>query len=176
MKKKLNDKGIALITALVLSLVAMALIAALMQLILTGTKMSGYLKSYTTALESAKGGVEYFISSISGYVYHKGMPIDTNVMCKIQQDTKNWSESCKGYIKANNRINSVSDLSSDETIDDIINYYDNKLDLGNYEVYMKLVDARGSSSGKWYYTFDVVSENKNNLQQRAWIVVFLRTN
>ncbi len=175
MKKRLNNKGIALITALVLSLVAMALIAALMQLVLSGTKMSGSMKVYTTALEAAKGGVEYFVRSMSGYVYHKGMPSDTDAKCKVQQNTENWAESCKKYIESNNRIDNESQLSSHDTVEDIIDYYDTKLDLGDYEVYMKLVDTRGSSSGKWYYTFDVVSQNKNNPQERAWIIVFLRT-
>ncbi len=175
MKNIRDKKGLALVIALVLSLLAMGFIAILMNLVVTGTKMSGSSKVYTSALESAKGGVEYFIQSMAGFVYHKGLPTDTTAMCKVQQDTSNWAQSCQGYMQANSRISSAQDLSSHSSIDDIINYYDSKTIMGDYEVYMKLVDARGSADGKWYYTFDVVAENKNNTNERAWLIVFIRT-
>jgi len=175
MKKVKDKKGLALVTALVLSLLAMGLIAILMNLIITGTKISGSFKVYTSALEAAKGGVEYFIHSMAGFVYHKGLSTDTTAMCKVQQDTSNWPQSCQGYMQANPRITNAQDLSSHSTIDDIVNYYDSKATFGDYNVYMKLVDARGSADGNWYYTFDVVAENKNNTNERAWLIVFLRT-
>ena len=153
----------------------MGLIAILMNLILTGTKMSGSFKIYTSALEAAKGGAEYFIHTMADFVYHKGLPTDTTAVCKVQQDTSNWPQSCQGYMQANPRISSAQDLSSHSSIDDIVNYYDDRTTMGNYEVYMKLVDAHGSADGKWYYTFDVVAENENDTNERAWLVVFLRT-
>ena len=175
MKKIKDKKGFALITALILSLLAMGLIAILTHLIMTGISMSASFKSYTSALDAAKGGMEYFIQDISDNIYHKGVPSDTSVICKMQQDTSNWATSCRGYLKAENMINSTQDLYSHSSISDIVNHYDSKTTFGNYNVYIKLIDAHGTNNNRWYYTFDVVAENKNNKTGEAWITVLIKT-
>jgi hypothetical protein len=54
-------KGIALIVALVLSLVAMVFIGALFYLLTSGTQISGMYKTYTSSLEVAKGISNYLM-------------------------------------------------------------------------------------------------------------------
>ena len=167
-----NKKGIALITTLLLSLIALALIATLMNLVLSGAKMSGEIKTYTSALEAAKGGVEVYMNNMRNFVYRKGRSSDTGVWCKVQQDTANWDVSCAGYMGAKGYTE--SQLSSHSSIDDIINYYDMRLDFGNYLVYGKMIDTRGASSN-WFYTIETVSIPKNNTKQKAWYTVIVKT-
>jgi len=59
--KKQDERGIALITSLILSLIAIVLASAIMILVVSSTKQSGIVKRYTSALEAAKGGVEEFL-------------------------------------------------------------------------------------------------------------------
>ncbi len=59
-----TDRGIALVTTLILGLIALVLVGALLYLLTTGTKISGIQKRYSTALEAARGAAEYIISNI----------------------------------------------------------------------------------------------------------------
>ncbi|WP_457601001.1 hypothetical protein [Hydrogenivirga sp.] len=59
-----NERGIALITTLILGLIALVVIAALMFMLITGTQISGISKRYSGALEAAKGASEYIIQKI----------------------------------------------------------------------------------------------------------------
>ena len=59
-----NEKGIALITTMVLGFIALGFIGALLYLLTTGTNVSTVEKRYTTALEAAKGGAELIISNL----------------------------------------------------------------------------------------------------------------
>jgi Flp pilus assembly pilin Flp len=53
-----NEKGIALVLALILSLIALAIISTLVYFVTQGTEISGFQKRYHTAREAAEGGVE----------------------------------------------------------------------------------------------------------------------
>ncbi|WP_029520373.1 hypothetical protein [Persephonella sp. IF05-L8] len=61
---KNNEKGIALLTTLILGLVALAFIGALLYFLTSGTRFSGTEKRYYTALEAAKGGADSIISTL----------------------------------------------------------------------------------------------------------------
>ena len=79
-----GERGIALITTLLLGLVALVVIAALMFMLITGTQISGISKRYSGALEAAKGASEYIIQKIldgtiscnGGNACSSGDPID----------------------------------------------------------------------------------------------------
>ncbi len=79
-----GERGIALITTLLLGLIALVIIAALMFMLVTGTQISGISKRYSGALEAAKGASEYIIQKIldgtiscnGGGVCSAGDPID----------------------------------------------------------------------------------------------------
>jgi hypothetical protein len=53
-----NEKGIALVMVLVLSAIALAIMAGLIYMVTSGTQISGMEKRYKTALEAAKGGTD----------------------------------------------------------------------------------------------------------------------
>lgn len=63
--KRLNEKGIALVMVLVLSLIALAIVSTLVYLVIQGTKFSGFYKRYESARESGVGG-----SEIAGALIH----------------------------------------------------------------------------------------------------------
>ncbi len=63
-KMKNNEKGIALITTMVLGFIALGFIGALLYVLTSGTNVSSMEKRYTTALEAAKGGAELIISNL----------------------------------------------------------------------------------------------------------------
>ena len=59
-----NERGIALITALILALVGMLMMASLLYMAGTGIWTSGSKIRYQTALESAHGGLNFFAKEI----------------------------------------------------------------------------------------------------------------
>jgi hypothetical protein len=59
-----NEKGIALVMILILSAIALAIMAGLIYMITTGTQISGLQKRYQTAQEAAQGGVEFVAKEI----------------------------------------------------------------------------------------------------------------
>ena len=56
--EKLNEKGIALVMVLILSAIALAIMAALVYMLISGTQISGMQKRYRTALEAGVGGAD----------------------------------------------------------------------------------------------------------------------
>jgi hypothetical protein len=58
MKKLKNEEGIALVTALMFTLICLGIVAALMQMLLLQTKVSAVEKNYRNSLEAAYGGTE----------------------------------------------------------------------------------------------------------------------
>ncbi len=86
-----SEKGIALITTLVLGLIALTFIGALLYMLTSESGTSGISKRYTSALEAAKGVSEFVISSLlaeklecstpDGAVKCKCIDLDENLMC-----------------------------------------------------------------------------------------------
>jgi len=64
MKKQNNEKGLALLTTLILGFIALGFIAALLYMLTSETRTSGTTARYTTALEAAKGGADMIIIKI----------------------------------------------------------------------------------------------------------------
>ena len=65
MKTLRNEKGIALVMVLVLALISLAIVAALVYMVLQGTKSSGFLKRYESAREAGMGGTELVAALIA---------------------------------------------------------------------------------------------------------------
>lgn len=59
-----NEKGVALITALILGLIGMLMIVTLLNMVVTGTWISGSKKRYQTALEASRGDLDFFAKEI----------------------------------------------------------------------------------------------------------------
>jgi len=60
-----TNKGMALLTTMLLGFVAMAIVAALMTFMIFGKKTSVIEERYTTALEAAKGAAFYIMSRLA---------------------------------------------------------------------------------------------------------------
>ncbi len=64
MKQLRNEKGIALVTALMLTLISLTIVMYLMYMVTTGTQQSGANKRYRTALEASYGASELVMREI----------------------------------------------------------------------------------------------------------------
>jgi hypothetical protein len=64
MKKLHNQEGIALVTALMFTMICLAMIMTLMYYVLSGTKMSAAQKKYRNSLEASYGGTDLVTKTI----------------------------------------------------------------------------------------------------------------
>ena len=64
MKLLCNQKGIALVTSLMLTLISLTLVMFLMYMITSSVKLSGANKRYKTALEASYGGVDIVANEV----------------------------------------------------------------------------------------------------------------
>lgn len=69
MKKLRNERGIALVTSLLLMLIALAITMTLFYVITWQTKLSAAHKRYKTAIEASQGGAEIFARQIIPNVF-----------------------------------------------------------------------------------------------------------
>jgi len=63
-----NDSGIALVTALMLTLISLAIIMSLMYMITSDIQRTGATKRYRNALEASYGGTELLVKDLIPYV------------------------------------------------------------------------------------------------------------
>jgi hypothetical protein len=194
MKILKNEKGIALVIVLILSLVALATISSLIFMITTGTQLSGLQKRYKTSLEAGLGAadVTYQVISSRGDPSIPGLsnfniPAENvgGVNClnfKLNNPTSAWSASCDNTLTINpNNVNT----------------YDVTLELGAnpvWDIYTKIADTVEGNSGAdlglvktgvvsagtgevpvvsmpYLYTLEVYSENQNNPSERAQLSI-----
>ncbi len=161
MRTTIGKDGIALITALILSLIVVVFAAAIFALVLTSTKHSGNIKRYTSSLEAAKGGMEDFISTLksSSWTTTSDPNWISGHTCKLKRDTDKWPSVC-------NFCSTLSNCTSNSNPSDIINYADWLNTYGSYVVYAKIIDCKGFSDG-FLYNFEIVSvgnsTNEKNL-------------
>jgi Tfp pilus assembly protein PilX len=157
-----DQDGIALVTALILSLVGLILVMAITRMLSTSTYFSGSVKRYTSSLEASKGGVEEFISSLKNSTWFD--PSDANWLsghtCKLRRDSSLWSSVCS--------FCSSCDCYSNSNPDDIINCPDWQKNYGSYTVYAKIIDCKGYADG-FLYNIEVVGVGSSS--EKAWIAV-----
>ncbi len=142
-----NQKGIALIVALILSLVSLVLIGMALYISTQGTKLSGRLKSYATALSAANGAYEIATTILPSIKQQSSFDLSNidslksnNEKClniKLNNLTQNWT-STSGW--SYNHCPSLNNATS-SNIDDIRNYYDLQYKLGDYDVYIKVTSS-----------------------------------
>ncbi len=163
-KYREREEGIALVSALVLTLLSLILVMIVMKMVLVSTYSSGSLRSYTSSLASTKGGVEDFVMDLKGSSWIQ--PIGSNWLpshfCKLQRETNTWSSVCSF-------CNPLTLCTSDSTPQDIINYADWKKSYGNCTVYVKIVDCTAFSDG-YVYTIDVVGKYPSS-PEVAWVTI-----
>ena len=183
-----NERGIALAVVLILAAISLAIMAALVFMLTSGTQISGAQKRYKTALEAGRAGAEVTLQMIAarGNPGLTGITIDLpasdvgGVDClldKLTKSTAAWDPVC----------------STASTIDPALaTSYDMVFDLGSiptFRVYTKIADTiEGNSAGDlgliksgvvnstgevvvmskpYLYTIEVDAENKDNPSERA---------
>lgn len=68
MKYTDNNKGFALITSLMLTMLSLTIVMALLLMITQGTQMSGLNKKYKTSIEASYGGAEILARNVMPFV------------------------------------------------------------------------------------------------------------
>ncbi len=190
MKIVKNEKGIALVTVLVMSAIALAVMAQLIYFVTQGTRISGMEKRYKTALEAGMGSadVTYELMGARG---DPGIPLDNFLItapaacltAKLNTLTSaaNWA-GCNDYNKATSLTINPDDPDS----------YDMTFSLGidplRYNVYSKIADTvEGNSAADsgliitgvlnpgeievmsvaYLYTVEINAQNSTNAAERA---------
>lgn len=123
MKLIASQRGIALVTTLMLTLISMAIVMAMFYLIGQGVQISASQKRYRTALEASYGGAEVVLKDVvplifQGYSSAKihtqfadvDMQFPSGNTClkqKLNFPTSQWSSSCSQTLQAK----AASDIS-----------------------------------------------------------------
>jgi len=164
-----TEKGIALVMVLVLAAISLSIMAALIYMLVGGTKTSGIQKRYKTALEAGIGGGEVayqfvalrgqsadqqaFINILNAIVPSLNASVTTPGGC-----TRSGLAACSTYAvytglaaKLNLPTSCWSGCDSSLTITPGTNTtYDMQFDIGTtttYRVYAKIVDTVEGNSG-----------------------------
>lgn len=146
-----NEKGIALFIVLILSVIALAIMAGLLYMVTSGTQISGIQKRYKTAIEAGLGGkdVTYQVIKAKG---DPGIPkiafsFSTAFTNACQGDKLNkptFIGSTYNWTNCTNQ-NAATSLTIDPNTPST---YDMTFQLGAYTVYAKIVDTVEGNSRK----------------------------
>ncbi|MBI5408370.1 MAG: hypothetical protein HZA14_03285 [Nitrospirae bacterium] len=190
-----DNKGIALVMVLVLSLISLSIMSGLIYMVTSGTQVSGIEKRYSTALEAGKSAkdiaYQVFASRGDPFSTEEAAWFNFNMIAspvcltdKLNKATDNWDTACDDSLAI---------------IPGTYSTYDMSFDLGSdpnptYTVYTKIVDTvEGNSaadegliktgvvlsnSGEvpvmhvpYLYTVEIEAENFNNPAERARLSV-----
>jgi len=152
MRQVKNEKGVALVTALMFTLIALGIIMTLLYMITQGTKMSAANKSYKTSLDASYGATELItkdilptifknyttgtsISAFAGSFSAVAMTIPTSG-CFAQKTTKSTPEWDTGLCVTGSKSAFPSQLP------DMTFNLKATNDSTGYRVYTKIVDTR----------------------------------
>jgi len=148
-----NDKGIALIVAIVFAFIILALGSMALYISMQSTKISGSLKRYRSAVEAAEGAfgetrkILGYIKTNSTVSFPSNL-LDNKTAClhyKLNTQTSNWTDS---GLSGNQCRAATTTLAENVNTNDIKNYYDLKYSVGTYIVYVEIVNAaKGNTSG-----------------------------
>ncbi len=147
MKKINNDNGIALVTALMFTLISLGVIMMLLAIVSQGTRVSGASKRYKNAVEAGYGGLDVLTRDIlptkfSGSLdatYKTNLanaialafPQEACFTEKLEKSTASWSSACS------NSSTLLATQSPDMTFT-----LKASNDTTGFKVYAKIVDSR----------------------------------
>ncbi|HZD54924.1 MAG TPA: hypothetical protein VE080_01595 [Candidatus Aquicultoraceae bacterium] len=135
MKLLRNDRGVALVFVLLLSVVALIVTAGMLHLLARGGFISGQQKRYHTAREAARGGAEATFQVIGdggADTMGLGASIGGDLATKITTATAGWGAG----VDSSSTINPTDN-----------NTYDLRFDIGTYRIHSKIVDTFIGNSG-----------------------------
>jgi len=178
-----SNKGIALILALILGLVSIAFLAGIFLMISTGARMSGIERSYTAAVEAARGGAtltcRYLRRGITNSQLAKAaeegwLTVDWDCLqvkrSKATAEWASWGCDC----------DETDDTSceTDDTLSSIKDYNDLEMTVGTYRLYSKVIDTKKfttvTGETGYIYTVHVLSESTQDCNDKAWITFLYR--
>jgi len=172
-----SNKGIALILALILGLVSVAFLTGIFLMISTGARMSGIERSYTAAVEAARGGAtltcRYLRRGITNSqlaeAAEKGwLTVDWDCLqVKRSKATDDWAWwGCAEGCETNDTLSSI------ETC------YDFYMMAGTYKLYSKVIDTKKFTTETgdtgYIYTVHVLSKSTQDPNDKAWITFLYR--
>ena len=143
-----NERGIALVTSMLFTLLALGIILALLYMISQGTKLSAANKRYKNALEASYGGVDVFTQEIIPQIIQNTNPTSYTAILVGGAPPTTPDLNCFN-IKLNNTPANWGACSS--TVDPT-DTYDAKFQLkgqdanSNFDVYAKIVDTKPGNS------------------------------
>ncbi len=141
-----NNKGIALVMVLILSLISLAIVSAMLYMLTQGTQMSGSQKFYRTAEEASFGGaniagalIQARGATVSGDLFDK---LSASIGDAVPSSSTGCTADKLGFAKsAWSSCTNPNDLTWDPTSNpDMI------FDLGKYRVFAKIVDTVAGNS------------------------------
>jgi hypothetical protein len=153
MKFYSNEKGIALVTALMLTLISLTFMMAVLYMLTQGTRTSASTKHYSSALEATYGGVDFFTKEALPQMMTVGptfsptnfanlytslgmtIPSTTTQACMREKLTKStWSSACTAANKS-------SDITQLKTTADMTITFPGTAGSSAYKVYAKIIDT-----------------------------------
>jgi hypothetical protein len=158
-----NEKGIALLTTLMLMVLGFGVVATLLYMVTYGTKTTSVEQKYATALDAAKGGADFIINMMQNELY--GPPglgtvvaSSSSSLCieqKMTQATTDsnplsaWPPCCSG--------------NSTQCNSDIVNpdpriLPDLTLAVGGCRVYVKIINTK-ITTNNFLYTVTVRADS-----------------
>jgi len=195
-----NNKGIALVMVLILSLISLAIMSGLIYMVTSGTQVSGIEKRYRTALEAGKSGkdIAYQIIAARGNPYSVAEAALFNFSITASNACLNSKLNTPTYVNGVNNwgaCNISPDIITEPVPDP--STYDMIFQLGTnpaYTVYAKIIDTvEGNSSideglektgvvisnsGEltvvsvpYLYTIEIAAENAANPMERSKLSV-----
>lgn len=194
-----SERGIALVMVLILSAVALGIMAALVYMLIAGTQVSGIQKRYRTALEAGKGGAQiaYELLAVRGNPNLPGILITIpasglvgpNGDCltqKLNNGTPTWDPVCSSTLAIDPATQATYDWTfqlGDATFGDV------------YTVYAKIANTTQGNSGgdlglskggvvasnsgeiavvsrPYLYTLEVDVENATNKERAKYSILY----
>ncbi|MBF0564230.1 MAG: hypothetical protein HQK89_03210 [Nitrospirae bacterium] len=175
--RKGREEGFALVITMLFALIGLALSGALLFMVIEGSKISGIMQRYSTALDAGKGASEDMMNLMTGYPTTMtpgfGTIQTTNgANCIYDKLSKSTLTSAGTYQWTNCTASQANTTSTDPT-----NYPDIISDLGNYRVYSKITDTEQSGTTSpiyMIYTVVTLSQKINNPSENAQITYLFR--
>lgn len=168
MKRIVNNKGVALVTSLIMTMISLMIVLSVLYMITQGIKQTGTVKRYKTALEASYGGADIYIKEIVPKIL--SISTDPTMLTEL---TSNFSQVSLSVLTSQNCLYDKlrkSSTSWDSTCSQTINPKQSsdmtfKLQSTGgepYTVYTKIVDTlRGNTEPAGYLEGAGVAESQS---------------
>jgi len=195
-----NNKGVALVTSLMLTLISLTIVMALLYMITRGTQMSAQNKKYKTSLEATYGGTEIVTKDVFPLVLRNysstalnaqissnfgsiNMTVVTTQNClqsKLTKATANWPSGCSNVPDPKKSPDMTFSLSAVTGSPFIV--YSKIIDtaIGNSDLTGLQLEGAGVAEGSsvltpqhfpYIYRLEVQGERQSNATAQANIEV-----